>query len=303
MVRQVKDNIGWYKDRSSVVLQMIDHEISNWINYMRRKGSRGNEIALYILSKLYDRHTVVLGRGHAWCTIRPTGSPHESDFAHPCQVHLLYLGNHIFAPLTPCRHRSDMQNVLYKSVNVNTPEDLSIKPSVVQSSNNVTTHPAEESMEEALSTGDENPGPSTSSGSTGNLDVPSTENRGQALDDTGGVADEKTDGQNTESTAINIQDGNDHILEENDQDNKQPGEEDDKNGENMETTEPEPPSESSNLRQIKPSMDCSVSLNRLTQTDIDKHLSATDKPTSEEQEDKSDNGSDKPGGPDKPGMT
>ena len=55
----------------------------------------------YALSHIYNRHTVILGRGRPWCTIRPTDDPNEANFATSCQVHLLYIGKDIYVPLTP----------------------------------------------------------------------------------------------------------------------------------------------------------------------------------------------------------
>ena len=47
--------------------------------------------------------------------------------AHSCQIHLLYLGNNIYAPLTPRRRCSDMTNVLGYTVDSILPENLSTR--------------------------------------------------------------------------------------------------------------------------------------------------------------------------------
>ena len=100
MLKEITDHFEWYQDRGNVVLQMQSRTLMQWLHEHLKK-IRPDELALYALSHLYNRHTVVFGRGRPWCTIRPTDDPMEADFATSCQVHLLYLGEYIFAPLTP----------------------------------------------------------------------------------------------------------------------------------------------------------------------------------------------------------
>ena len=102
MLKEITDHFEWYQDRGNIVLQMQSHTLMQWLHEHLKK-IRPDELALYALSHLYNRHTMVFGRGRPWCTICPTGDPTEVDFATSCQVHLLYLGEYIFAPLTPCK--------------------------------------------------------------------------------------------------------------------------------------------------------------------------------------------------------
>ena len=104
MLNKIACNFNWYRDRAEVFLQFKGQTLKGWLEHMYRKGRRCDELGIYALSVLYDRHTVVFGRGQPWCTIRPTGDPAESDFAKSCDLHLLYVSDSVFAPLTPQRN-------------------------------------------------------------------------------------------------------------------------------------------------------------------------------------------------------
>ena len=113
MLNKIACNFNWYRDRAEMFLQFKGQTLKGWLEYMCRKGRRCNELGIYVLSVLYDRHTVVFGRGWPWCTIQPTGDPSESDFAKSCDLHLLYVGDSVFAPLTPRRNDDNSANTMH----------------------------------------------------------------------------------------------------------------------------------------------------------------------------------------------
>ena len=109
MLKEIADNFNWYEGRGAVFLSMLSSDLGTWLSNMYKSGTRCDELGIYALSHLYDRHTVIFGKGRPWCTIRATGDPAESNFKQSCQLHLLYVGKNIFAPLTPIRD-SDMMD-------------------------------------------------------------------------------------------------------------------------------------------------------------------------------------------------
>ena len=110
MLNEIGDNYDWYESRGRVVLNMQGRDLMEWLKYhLTNQSARADEIAVYALSHIYDRHTVIFGKGRLWCTIRATGDPKEADFANSCQVHLLYIGKDMYAPLTP---RTDIPDYL-----------------------------------------------------------------------------------------------------------------------------------------------------------------------------------------------
>ena len=85
---------------------MNGQDLAIWLTHqVEHKMAHADELAIYALSHLYNRHMVVFGKNRPWCTIRPTGDPKEVDFINSCHVHLLYIGVNMFAPLRPCRDR------------------------------------------------------------------------------------------------------------------------------------------------------------------------------------------------------
>ena len=110
MLDEIGDNCNWYESRGHVVLNMQSRDLTEWLKYhLNNQSARADEIAVYTLSHIYDRHTVILGNGRPWCTIRATGDPKEADLVTSCQVHLLYIGKDMYAPLTP---RTDIPDYL-----------------------------------------------------------------------------------------------------------------------------------------------------------------------------------------------
>ena len=103
MLDEIATNFDWYQSRGRVVLNFTNRDLAGWLEHHQAdKSTQADEISLYVLSHMYDRHTVVLNKNRPWCTIRWTGDPNESDFPKSCQVHLLYIGVNMFAPLKPC---------------------------------------------------------------------------------------------------------------------------------------------------------------------------------------------------------
>ena len=102
MLGEITTNYDWYESRGCVVLNFSNHDLTGWLeHHLNGKCSCADEISLYTLSHLYDQHMVVLNKNRPWCTISGNGDPNESNFPKSCQVHLLYIGINMFAPLKP----------------------------------------------------------------------------------------------------------------------------------------------------------------------------------------------------------
>ena len=102
MLDEIATNFNWYQSRGRVALNFMNCDLAGWIEqHQLDKSTRADEISLYALSHMYDRHIVVLNKNRPWCTIWWTGDLNESDFPKSCKVHLLYIGVNMFTPLKP----------------------------------------------------------------------------------------------------------------------------------------------------------------------------------------------------------
>ena len=54
---------------------------------------------MYVLSKLYNRHTMIHTARKMWCTILPVGG--NVNYAAVCHTHLLFMGNSMYGELRP----------------------------------------------------------------------------------------------------------------------------------------------------------------------------------------------------------
>ena len=98
-ITEVEENYEWY-DKASYILNIIKStDLDSWLNIMKYEGIRGDEITIYALSKKYQRHVVVYTKNRPWTTIKPDGTLNEDNLWEMCDVHLLYLGQHVYAEL------------------------------------------------------------------------------------------------------------------------------------------------------------------------------------------------------------
>ena len=78
---------------------MKELSLDEWLSKQQHKTTKGDEITIYILSHLYNRHTMIHTKKKPWFTILPTGP--NLNYAAACQTHLLFMGNHIYGLLLP----------------------------------------------------------------------------------------------------------------------------------------------------------------------------------------------------------
>ena len=93
MLDEITKNFTWYSSHGRVVLNFMNRDLTAWLEYHSKSNNvRADEICLYTLNHMYDRHTLILNRNWPWCTIRFTGDPSKTDFANSCDLHLLNIG-------------------------------------------------------------------------------------------------------------------------------------------------------------------------------------------------------------------
>ena len=70
-----------------------------WMESVSDETAYANELVLYSLCKLYDRHAMVYCQGRNWSTIDPTNPMDTAELHDACQIHLVYLSLGIFGEL------------------------------------------------------------------------------------------------------------------------------------------------------------------------------------------------------------
>ena len=93
------NNFKFYESTGFVCLHMKKLSLDEWLSKQQHKTTKGDQITVYILSRLYNQHTMIHTKKKPWFTILPTGL--NFNYAAACQTHLLYMGNHVYGLLLP----------------------------------------------------------------------------------------------------------------------------------------------------------------------------------------------------------
>ena len=96
-VTNCKANVDFYESTGFVCLRMKELSLDEWLQQQFHKTIRGDELAAFVLSRLYSCHTMIHTAKKPWCTIMPTGQNY--NYAAACDTHLLFMGNNIFSVL------------------------------------------------------------------------------------------------------------------------------------------------------------------------------------------------------------
>ena len=59
---------------------------------MTKPTTSADELAIFALSKIYQRHTVIFNASKPWSTLEPDGEILVEELFENCQIHLAYMG-------------------------------------------------------------------------------------------------------------------------------------------------------------------------------------------------------------------
>ena len=59
---------------------------------MAKQTTSADELAIFALSKIYQRHTMIFNASKPWSTLEPDGEMCEEELFENCQIHLAYMG-------------------------------------------------------------------------------------------------------------------------------------------------------------------------------------------------------------------
>ena len=71
------------------------------MNVMSKPDTAADELAIFALSKMYGKHTVIYNKARPWTTLDPPYPMTETELHDNCQIHLVYIGKDSYSIL--CR--------------------------------------------------------------------------------------------------------------------------------------------------------------------------------------------------------
>ena len=102
MVDIVKNDSSKWQNAGEVYLQLNFLNIEEWCVLMKLSHVSCDELMLYVLSVAHSRHTMVYTVKCIWTTINNINSLSVPELHSICDIHLVYLGNHMYGELKQC---------------------------------------------------------------------------------------------------------------------------------------------------------------------------------------------------------
>ena len=99
MINSVRNDMSDFKVCCKMALQLKGMSAENWITQMEQQTTPGDELCLYLLGRLYYRHSIVVNKFNVWCTIDTSIRTSTKQLFEWCCICLVYLGNKTFGVL------------------------------------------------------------------------------------------------------------------------------------------------------------------------------------------------------------
>ena len=108
----VRDNlVGWIYDNyrsverwTHVILQHKDMTLSGWIESIRKDSTPGDDMCLYLLARMYNKHVYVHNKMFYWCTaVHVIKREMDLDLINDCDVELVFVHPWVFGEVKRVR--------------------------------------------------------------------------------------------------------------------------------------------------------------------------------------------------------
>ena len=99
LVERVRLDPLYYKRIGHIILGFKNLVLNEWCDAMSKQTTSADELAIFALSKIYQRHTVIFNASKPWSTLEPDGEMREEELFENCQIHLAYMGKDQYATL------------------------------------------------------------------------------------------------------------------------------------------------------------------------------------------------------------
>ena len=92
MLALIRLDLDYYKKVRHVILGFKNINIEQWMNVMLKPDIAVDELAIFALSKMYGKHTVIYNKARPWSTLDPPYLMSKTELHDNCQIHLVYVG-------------------------------------------------------------------------------------------------------------------------------------------------------------------------------------------------------------------
>ena len=110
MLKEITNNYNFYERKCMAILHKLDMNLSHWLGRHLKKNVRADVLAIFVLSVMYDRHTVIHTNSMPWCTKKFHNREGEGYLFSSCHIHLLGVGDDMFIILRPKPSSSLLQS-------------------------------------------------------------------------------------------------------------------------------------------------------------------------------------------------
>ena len=92
MLSAISSDLNYYQTVAWLVLQLRKTTLSEWCNIMCAVTTPADELAIFALSRLYRRHSVVYTKDKTWSTIGTSTPMNEKDVYYQCDLKFILMG-------------------------------------------------------------------------------------------------------------------------------------------------------------------------------------------------------------------
>ena len=96
MLKEITNNYDFYERKCIAILHKLDMNLSHWLGRHLKKNVRADVLAIFVLSVMYDRHTVIHTNSMPWCTKKFHNREGEGNLFSSCHIHLLGVGDDMY---------------------------------------------------------------------------------------------------------------------------------------------------------------------------------------------------------------
>ena len=91
MIGWIYDNYRNVKGWTRMAMQHKNIEINKWLEDMQKTTKHGDDIALYILPRMFNKHVFVHNSMYGWCTMLYRMENNYQDIIDKCDLELVFL--------------------------------------------------------------------------------------------------------------------------------------------------------------------------------------------------------------------